>query len=76
MGDVSTLVESMFSSFNTVIEGLAGGLKTGLENILYVDPAASEKVFSTFAQFGFAMAGIGIATGLVYAGVRMVRARR
>jgi hypothetical protein len=65
----------MFSNFNTVVEGIASGLKTGIEHILYVDPDASEKVFSTFAKFGFAMAGVGIATGLIYAGVRMVRAR-
>ena len=65
----------MFSNFNTVVEGIASGLKTGIEHILYVDPSASEKVFSTFSKFGFAMAGVGIAAGLIYAGVRMVRAR-
>lgn len=69
------LVSEMFTNFNTVIQGIANGLKTGIEQILYVDPTASEKVFSTFAKFGFAMAGVGIATGLVYAGVSMVRAR-
>lgn len=69
------LVTEMFQNFNTVVEGIASGLKTGIEHILYVDPDAAEKVFSTFARFGFAMAGVGIATGLVYAGVSMVRAR-
>ena len=69
------LVQEMFTNFNTVVEGIAGGLKTGIEHILYVDPDATEKVFSTFSKFGFSMAGVGIATGLIYAGVRMVRAR-
>ena len=69
------LISEMFTNFNTVITGIAGGLKDGLEQIIYVDPAATEKVFSTFAKFGFAMAGVGIATGLIYAGVKMIRAR-
>lgn len=69
------LITEMFTNFNTVITGIAGGLKDGLEQIIYVDPAAAEKVFSTFAKFGFAMAGVGIATGLIYAGVKMIRAR-
>lgn len=69
------LVSEMFGNFNTVVEGLASGLKTGVEHVLYVDPSASEKIFSTFAKFGFSMAGVGLATGLLYAGVRMVRAR-
>lgn len=63
---MTELIQEMFSSFSIVIEGLAEGLKTAFEQLIYVDPAASEKVFSPLVIFVFVLAGLGVATGILY----------
>lgn len=66
-------VNQMFSGFTDTIKGIANGLKMAFENIIYVDPSASEKVLSDFAKFGFIMIGVGLATGITYTIVRKIR---
>ena len=70
------LITAIFESFTTVIEGLADGLKGAFNNLIYVDPAATDPTFSPLVLFVFTMAGIGIATGILYKIFSMVRARR
>lgn len=63
---MSELISEIFSSFSTVIEGLASGLKTAFGHLIYVDPAATDPVFSPLVLFLFTMLGLGLATGILY----------
>ena len=75
MAGFSNLVTEMFSSFKTVITELSGGLKDAFVNLVYVDPAVENPEFSPVILFVFTMAGIGIATGILYKIFGMVRSR-
>jgi hypothetical protein len=72
---MSTLITTIWSSFQQTISGLAGGLKGAFSAILYVDPAAAEPVVSDLAQFGFLMFGLSIAMGLVFMAFRLIKNR-
>lgn len=67
------VVTSMFSGFSTCIKGMAGGLKDGFLNLFYVDPTAEQLVVSDLAQFGFIMLGVGMAIGIVYGLLRLIK---
>ncbi|MBE6601228.1 MAG: hypothetical protein E7637_01820 [Ruminococcaceae bacterium] len=73
---MGSLVSDLFSSFSTVIEGLAGGIKTGFTHLLYTDPSAADPAFSPLVQFIFVMAGIGLATGILYKMFGLLRRRK
>lgn len=70
MGD---LITQMFSSFTTVITGLATGIKDAAANLIYVDPAAEQKVFSDVIQFIFVIAGLSIAMTVFFIVFRLIR---
>ncbi|MBQ8433020.1 MAG: hypothetical protein IJX28_09075 [Clostridia bacterium] len=63
---MTKLIEEIFSSFSTVIKGLAGGIKDAFGNLIYVDPAATDPTFSPVVLFLFTMLGLGLATGILY----------
>ena len=73
---MSDLIEQLFASFSTVIEGLAEGIKSAFTRLLYVDYGVSDAQFSPIAQFIFVMAGVGLATGILYKIFGMIRARK
>ena len=73
---MSELVKELFSSFTEVITGLSNGIKTSFTNLIYVDPAATDPQFSPIVLFVFTMAGIGLATGILYKIFGMIRARK
>ncbi len=73
---MSELVQAIFATFTTVIQGLAGGLKTAFSQLLYVDPAASDPVFSPMVLFIFTMAGLGLAAGILYKMFGLIQSRR
>ena len=73
---MSELITELFSSFTTVIEGLASGIKSAFTNLLYVDPAATDPQFSPIVLFIFTMAGLGLATGILYKIFGLIRARK
>ena len=50
---MTELVQAIFATFVTVIQGLAGGLKNAFSQLLYVDPAAENPVFSPMGLFIF-----------------------
>ena len=70
------LVEEIFASFTTVIKGLTDGLKEAFSNLIYIDPAATDPKFSPLIVFSFVMAGVGLATGILYKVFGMIRAKR
>lgn len=69
----SQIVDAIFSPLEGVVEGITKGLSTGFENLLWQDPTAEVKVLSDLAQFGLVFLGVGIVTGLVYLGFRLLR---
>lgn len=70
------LITAIFSSFTTVIKGLAGGLKEAFTYLLYVDPTAESPVFSPLVLFIFTLAGLAIATGILYKMFGLISAHR
>lgn len=70
---MTQVVTNIFSGFSETISGLAGGFKEGFTNLFYVDPSATELVVSDLAQFGFIMLGVGMAIGIVYGLLRLIK---
>lgn len=75
-GGMSDLIETIFSSFTTVIKGLASGLKEAFSHVLYEDPTATTPVFSPLVLFLFTLAGLGLATGILYKMFGLIQAHR
>ena len=69
------LVNQIFQSFNVVITGLASGLKGAFENLIYVDPSATNPTMSPLVMFIFTMLGLGLATGVLWKIFSLVRNR-
>lgn len=67
------LITQMFSSFSTVITGLSTGIKDAAANLIYVDPAAEQKVLSDLIQFIFIIAGLSIAMTVFFIVFRLIR---
>ena len=73
---MSELVQAIFATFTTVIQGLAGGLKTAFSQLLYTDPTATNPTFSPLVLFIFTLAGVGLATGILYKMFGLIQAHR
>ena len=73
---MSELITTLFASFTSVITGLASGFKEAFGNLIYVDPAATTPVFSPLVIFLFTMAGLGLATGILYKMFGLIQAHR
>ena len=73
---MSELITAIFSTFTVVIQGLATGLKTAFSQLLYVDPAAEHPVFSPMVLFIFTLAGLGLATGILYKMFGLIKSHR
>lgn len=73
---MSELITAIFSTFTTVIQGLASGLKTAFSQLLYVDPTASDLTFSPLVLFIFTMAGLGLAAGILYKMFGLIKAHK
>lgn len=69
------LVEAIFGSFTTVIGSLAEGLQSAFTNLVYLGGNV-ESGFSPLIIFVFVMAGVGIATGLLYKIFGLIRGMR
>lgn len=73
---MESLITALFSSFSTVIKSLASGLKDAFGMLLYVDPSASDPVLSPLVLFLFTLAGVGLATGILYKMFGLISAHR
>lgn len=73
---MSELITAIFSTFTTVIQSLASGLKTAFSQLLYVDPTASDPTFSPLVLFIFTMAGLALASGILYKMFALIQAKR
>lgn len=70
---MSGLITTMFENFSSVIVGLAGGIKDGVANLVYVDPKAETKVLSDAVMFIFTIAGVSIAMTVFFMVFRLIR---
>lgn len=70
---MSELITTMFENFSSVIVGLAGGIKDGVANLVYVDPDAEAKVLSDAVMFIFTIAGVSIAMTVFFMVFRLIR---
>lgn len=70
------LITALLSSLSQVVNGVIGAIKEGFMSFIYVDPTAETLVVSDLAKFGFIMAGVAVALGLVGTVIHMVKARR
>lgn len=73
---MSDLVTNIFESFGIVIGGLTEGLKDSFDELIYVDPAAADLQFSPLILFLFTLAGVAVATGIVYGIFSLVKSKR
>ena len=73
---MSGLITETFGSFSEVIKGLSMGIKDSFRYLIYVDPTAADPQFSPIVLFVFTMAGMGLATGILYKIFGMIRARK
>lgn len=73
---MTDLVENIFDSFQVVIKGISSGMKDAFENLIYEDPMATSPQFSSLVVFIFVMAGVGIATGILYKMFGLIASRR
>ncbi len=72
---MSELITNIFTSFSSTINGLSGGMKEAFTNLIYVDPSATDPVFSPLVIFIFTMLGLGLATGILYKIFGLIRNR-
>ena len=63
---MTDLITEIFSSFTAVITGLADGIKEAFSHILYVDPSASQLVFSPMVLFLLVFGGLALAMGIFW----------
>lgn len=70
---MSELLSLLFQSFTTVVTGLAGGIKDAASELIYTDPAASNKTLSDVIQFIFIIAGLSIAMTVFFMVFRLIR---
>lgn len=70
---MAELINQIFTGFTDAIRGIASGLKDAFEQIIYVDPTATQKVLSDFAKFAFIMMGLSLAFSIVFLIVRKIR---
>lgn len=73
---MSDLVVNIFESFGLVIGGLTEGLKNSFEELIYVDASVAEPEFSPLILFLFTLAGVAVATDLVYSVFAMIKGHR
>lgn len=73
---MTELITAIFSTFSTVIQSLASGLKEAFSQLLYVDPSASNPTFSPLVLFIFTMAGLGLAAGILYKMFGLIQSKR
>ncbi len=67
------LINQIFIGFTDAIKGIAGGLKSAFEQLIYVDPDATTKTLSDFAKFSFVMMGLSLAFSIIFLIVRKIR---
>ena len=71
---MAELITAMFSSFTSVINGLAGGLQSSFTQLVYANGESG--TFSPLILFIFTMAGVSLAAGILYKIFGLVQSKR
>ncbi len=72
---MGSLITQIFTAFTATISGLAGGIKEGFMNLIYVDATAETLVVSDVSMFIFMMLGLSMAVGIVYSAFNLIKRR-
>lgn len=70
---MSDLISNIFTSFTTVITGLAGGIKEAFSEILYASGGSGD--FSPLILFLLTFGGLALAMGLFWKLFGLIRGR-
>ena len=70
---LSKIIETFTGGFTDMLSASINAIKDGFANFLWEDPAASEKVLSSVAQYTLIFVGIGAAIGLAKLVMHLVR---
>lgn len=68
---MNELISQLFSSFTTVVTGLAGGLRNAATELIYQN--GQEGALSDLIQFIFIVAGVSIAMTVFFMVFRLIR---
>ena len=68
------LISTIFSSFTEVITGLAGGLQSAFTQLIYANGESG--TFSPLVLFIFTMAGVALASGILYKIFGLIQSKR
>lgn len=72
---ITSLLEALVAGITGIVTPMIEAIKTGFEEIVYVDPSATTKVVSTIGYFLFAMLGVSIGVGLVWLVISLFKRR-
>lgn len=67
------IIETIVGSFTGIITGFTSGITEGFSQLIYTTTTEGDKVLSDFAKFGFVFIGLGMAVGIVYFIVKLIR---
>lgn len=67
------IIETIVAAFTGIISGFTDGISTATSNLLFVTSAEGERVLTDFAKFGLTFIGLGMAIGIVYFVVGLIR---
>ena len=71
---MTELITTIFSSFTSVIQGLASGLQSAFVQLIYANGESG--TFSPLVLFIFTMAGVGLAAGVLYKIFGLIQSKR
>ena len=69
---MNDIITTIVEGFQGIITGFTGGITSGVSSLLF-EGTGESRVLTDFAKFGFTFLGLGMAVGIVYFIVRMVR---
>lgn len=75
MAFITSLLEALVAGITGIVAPMIEAIKTGFEEVVYVDPEATTKVVSTLGYFLFAMLGVSIGVGLVWLVISLFKRR-
>lgn len=68
---LTQIIENITGAFSQLMTAMTGAIGSGFNALIYADPSTKE--LSALAEFSLVFLGLGLAVGLVWAVVRIIR---
>ncbi len=68
---LTQIIESITGAFSQLMTSMTGAISSGFNALIYANPETQE--LSALAEFSLVFLGLGLAVGLVWAVVRIIR---